>query len=372
MSDNQSLLWKSFLVLAVFSGGLMVGVYWPSPTSRPDTQVSAQDQEVQFPPRGGSLALAPSRRFIFLPLNNPGVVPAAMASHMKAEDLIAGLAVNGQARAYPLWILVAYHVVNDTIQDSPVMLAFCEICSGASSFRPVVDGFEEKSLSFQIHGIARGTFTVYDYQTQTVWSPFTGRTLEGRLHPSRMDRIPLIVETWGDWIKRFPDTDVVFASTKFKEREHGRGENNLIGAEYIPEGFQAVANMDDTRLARNALVFGLTNLQGDKSIAFPLELLEKQNQMLRYNFDNESYLLRKIGEFGVVAFRLQEGQEEKSYQQTGENPFRLADDAGGLWDEFGNALNESRDKRDLAVADGYFTEWYEWVSGYPESEIASP
>ncbi|MCZ6768810.1 MAG: DUF3179 domain-containing (seleno)protein, partial [Acidobacteria bacterium] len=229
MSDNQSLLWKFFLVLTLFAGGLMVGVYWPSPTSRPDTQVSAQDQEVQFPPRGGSLALAPSRRFIFLPLNNPGVVPAAMASHMKAEDLIAGLAVNGQARAYPLWILVAYHVVNDTIQDSPVMLAFCEICSGASSFRPVVDGFEEKSLSFQIHGIARGTFTVYDYQTQTVWSPFTGRTLEGRLHPSRMDRIPLIVETWGDWIKRFPDTDVVFASTKFKEREHGRGENNLIG-----------------------------------------------------------------------------------------------------------------------------------------------
>jgi hypothetical protein len=61
-----------------------------------------------------------------------------------------------------------------------------------------VEGFEDNSLSFQIHGIARGTFTVYDYQTQTVWSPFTGRTLEGKLNPARMDRIPLIVENPGE------------------------------------------------------------------------------------------------------------------------------------------------------------------------------
>ncbi len=235
----------------------------------------------------------------------------SMASHMKPADLIAGVSVNGKARAYPLWILVAYHVVNDTINNTPVMLAFCEICSGASSFRPVVDRSEKKSLSFQIHGIARGTFTVYDYQTQTVWSPFTGRTLEGKLHPARMDRIPLIVEPWGDWLKRFPDTDVVFASTKFKEREHGRGENNLIGAEYIPEGFANVANMDDLRLARNALVFGVTNLEGNQSIAFPLDLLQKQEEVLKFRFADETYLLKKIGEFGVVALRLDEDQEKK-------------------------------------------------------------
>ena len=366
----MSFLGKSFALLVLFSLGVSVGIDSPFSASDTDVQLSAESPDVQFPPRGGTLALDGRRRFIYLPLNNPGVVPVSLAAHMKPEDLIAGVSVDGKARAYPLWILVAYHVVNDTLDGAPIMLAFCEICSGASSFRPVVEGFEDNSLSFQIHGIARGTFTVYDYQTQTVWSPFTGRTLEGKLNPARMDRIPLIVEPWGDWMKRFPDTDVVFASTKFKEREHGRGENNLIGAEYIPDGFANVANMDDVRLAPNALVFGVTNLKGNQSIAFPLDLLEKQDDVLKYRFADEYYLLKKIGEFGVVALRLDKDQEERNYQQVGDGPFRLGDDSGGLWDEFGKAVNETGEKHDLAVADGYFTEWYEWVSGYPESEIA--
>jgi hypothetical protein len=39
-----------------------------------------------------------------------------------------------------------------------------------------------------------------------------------------------------------------------------------------------------------------------------------------------------------------------------------------VWDEFGHTVNEGGE--DLLVADGYFTEWYEWVSGWPESQIA--
>ena len=73
----------------------------------------------------------------------------------------------------------------------------------------------------------------------------------------------------------------------------------------------------------------------------------------------------------MVAFRLDEDQEERTYQQVSQSPFRLGDDSGGLWDEFGKSVNETGDDDDLAVADGYFTEWYEWVSSYPESEIAS-
>jgi len=96
----------------------------------------------------------------------------------------------------------------------------------------------------------------------------------------------------------------VCVGRKFEEREHGRGEHNQIGAEYLPDGFKDVANMDDTRLKPNVLVFGLTNLAGDQSIAFPLDLLEGK-EVMTYEFANESYLLQKMGEFTVVAFRLQ-------------------------------------------------------------------
>ncbi len=115
---------------------------------------------------------------------------------------------------------------------------------------------------------------------------------------------------------------------------------------------------------------GVTNLEGDKSIAFPLDLLGKQDQVFKYRFADEHSLLQKIGEFGVVAFRLNEDPEKRTYQQVGDHPFRLGDDSAGLWDEFSKAVNETGNKGDFAVADGYFTEWYEWVSGYPAAEIA--
>jgi hypothetical protein len=372
MSHRTFLVWNSFTLLTLLAlGAVACG---PASTGADDAQVSATGGNRQFIPWAGeeSLALSsPFPRFIFLPLNNPGVVPVDLATHMNPEDVVAGIVVNGQPRAYPLWIAGQFHVVNDTINDAPVILTYCEICSGASAFKPVIEQFGDLTLSFQIHGIARGTFTVYDYQTQTVWSPFTGRTLEGKLHPSRMERIPLIMEYWEDWVKRHPETEVLFQSPKFREREHMSVVQAQMGHEYIPQGFKDVGNMDDTRLAHNAFVFGVTNQAGDKSIAFPLDFLEEKQEVLRYPFANEHYLLKKIGKFGVVAYRLQKDQVDQTYHQVSQDPFRVADNEGGLWDEFGKALNESGEKRNLAVADGYFTEWYEWVSGYPESEIAN-
>lgn len=36
-----------------------------------------------------------------------------------SEEKVVQVAVEGPARAYPQWVLVAYHVVNDTIGMSP-------------------------------------------------------------------------------------------------------------------------------------------------------------------------------------------------------------------------------------------------------------
>ena len=184
-----------------------------------------------------------------------------------------------------------------------------------------------------------------------------------------MDRIPVIMETWADWAERYPETEVLFASSKFREREHMSVAQAALGHEYIPQGFIDVGNISDTRLAHNAFVFGVTNEAGDQSIAFPLEFLAQQEGMLKYSFDDALYLLKKVEDYGVVAFRLRKNQEDNDYQLTSESPFRMVDDQGGTWDEFGNALNEGGEN--LLAADGYFTEWYEWVSGYPESEIAN-
>jgi hypothetical protein len=368
---DGSLVRKLCLTLTLSALAVLASACSTSSTEETDTPFSMGIEGREYQPYENTLAVSDRMRSFTLPLNNPGVVPAHAASHMEEDDLIAGVVVNGQARAYPRWMLVTYHVVNDTINDAPIMVAHCEICSGTSAFRPVVEGFGGRSLIFDTYGPAKGTFSVYDYQTHTVWSPFTGRTLEGQLHPSRMERIPVMVQSWGAWMERFPDTEVVFGSRLFIEHsEHGRGEDNEIGAEFIPQGFANVANMEDVRLARSALVFGITNLRGDQSIAFSLDWLEEQQSVVKHPFDNGYYLLEKIGPFAVAAFRLEEDQVDQTYSVSSRSPFQLTDDEGHSWDEFGKASAGGAGGRDLLVADGYLTEWYEWVSSYPASEIA--
>lgn len=356
--------WKS-VALSISLAAALAAMACTSASSLEEDPIPSWREEAEF------LALPGERRFFLLPLNNPGVVPVSAASHMEADDLVFGVVVNGQPRAYPRWVMVAYHVVNDTIKDIPVMMAHCEACSGSAAFNPVLDGFGDKALTFQIYGNANGTFNVYDYQTQTVWSPFSGRTTEGPMHPTKMHRIPLILEPWKDWVQRYPETDVVLASRLMIEtREHGRGVHSELGDDFVAPVFAPTANLEDTRLPFGTLVFGITNAQGDHSVAFPLEFLDTQEGLLQYSLAGQDYLLKKVGEFSVVAFRLSEKQRDTDFHIVSDSPFRLGDEEGGIWNEFGKAVDTLEDRSDLEAADGYFTEWYEWVSSYPQSEVA--
>lgn len=55
-----------------------------------------------------------------LPLDRPAFVAGSQAGHMRDDDYVIGLAYEGEARAYPVWILDYYHSVNDWIGDTPV------------------------------------------------------------------------------------------------------------------------------------------------------------------------------------------------------------------------------------------------------------
>ncbi|MCH8820459.1 MAG: DUF3179 domain-containing protein, partial [Acidobacteria bacterium] len=143
MKVSQSRALIGVALVALFILGVLVGLLWLSPSEEEVVQVAVEGPKIQYQPWDETLALtSPCPRFIFLPLNNPAVVPASMADYMKDDDIVAGLVVEGQARAYPQWVLVAYHVVNDTIGNAPVLLAHCDICSGTSAFTPRVEALE--------------------------------------------------------------------------------------------------------------------------------------------------------------------------------------------------------------------------------------
>ena len=57
-------------------------------------------------------------------LLQPNFVSAQKADHMNPDDLIIGVVVAGQSRAYPIKILNWHEVVNDRLADSAFVVTF--------------------------------------------------------------------------------------------------------------------------------------------------------------------------------------------------------------------------------------------------------
>lgn len=51
---------------------------------------------------------------------NPEAIPAAAATWLADDDRVLGLAIGGEARAYPLRILESHEMVNDVLGGRPV------------------------------------------------------------------------------------------------------------------------------------------------------------------------------------------------------------------------------------------------------------
>ena len=57
-------------------------------------------------------------------LDNPVFISAAAATFLEDDELVMGLEWNGEARAYPIRMMVYHHVVNDDVYGSPVLVTY--------------------------------------------------------------------------------------------------------------------------------------------------------------------------------------------------------------------------------------------------------
>lgn len=62
------------------------------------------------------------------------VSPAGTAAWLAAREPVLALEVKGDARAYPLQILMWHEIVNDVVGGDPVTLTFCPLCNSGIAF----------------------------------------------------------------------------------------------------------------------------------------------------------------------------------------------------------------------------------------------
>ena len=114
------------------------------------------------------------------PLDHSPLLDAGEQTYLEDDDLVFGIVINDDARAYPLKIMDWHEMANDTIGNIPVALAYCTLCgSGIAYLAQLPDGTE---LNFSSSGfLYRSNKLMYDRQTNTLWNQLTGRPVLGPL-----------------------------------------------------------------------------------------------------------------------------------------------------------------------------------------------
>jgi hypothetical protein len=133
---------------------------------------------------------------------------AAMTSRdLTPAEPVIGLVVNGEARAYPLRILVWHEIVNDEIAGIPVTVTYCPLCNSAIVFDRRLDG---RVLDFGTTGKLRNSdMVMYDRQTESWWQQFLGEGIVGEMTGKQLKMLPARLESFEKFRDRAPNGKVL-------------------------------------------------------------------------------------------------------------------------------------------------------------------
>lgn len=291
-------------------------------------------------------------------IDNP-VFTTSDADFISNEDIVIGLEIAGDARAYPLSILVWHEIVNDNVGETPVAITYCPLCYTNQVFKRVIDG---QPVEFGTSGkLYNSNLVMYDRLTDSYWSQALGVAITGELAGESLEIIPFDVISWSDWKTLHPDTLVLT-----RETGHSRAYNvDPYGGYYTDGRIMFPVDNSDDRLHPKEIVLG-----------FHIDGIYKAYRQ----YDAETAIINdNIGDVPIMLVSGFPGNA-RAFDRTLDGKvldFEYTDGAitdvqtGSVWDYSGQSvsgeyLGESLDR--LPFSPGF---WFEWIAFHPDTLVYS-
>ncbi len=202
------------------------------------------------------------------PIDHPKFLAARAVRFLDEREPVLVVELGGQAKAYPLRILMWHEIVNDVVGGVPVTVTYCPLCNTGVAFRrPVIGG---KLLDFGTSGkLYDSNLLMYDRQTRSYWSQALGEAVVGELAGTKVRLVPALIVSWRDWLADHPDGLVLSTNTGFA-RDYGR--NPYVGYAHATRPFLYDGDIDP-RLPTMEYVLGVAI--GTETEAFPFSELSR-------------------------------------------------------------------------------------------------
>ena len=254
-------------------------------------------------------------------IDNPKVSSVQEATWLSDDDIVFGIEVNGEQRAYPRQIMEVREMVNDTLGGRDLGIPYCTLCGAAQAyFTDQLPAGIERPVLRTSGLLIRSNKVMYDITSHSIFDTFTGKAVTGPLAVIglQLEQTTVITTTWRDWKSTYPNSTVLVEALALGRNFDFRNGRDADGP-IFPIGDV------DLRLPVHEDIIGAITSSG-KPVAFPR---------------------------ATALLALQDG-----YQITFEN-VRLILDAGGI-----KTIN--LDGTDIASHQAF---WFAWAQFYPETEL---
>lgn len=285
-------------------------------------------------------------------IDDPSFEAAAeVGNRLDPGDIVFGVERDGEAKAYPQYILVWHEIVNDTIAGDAVSVTYCPLTG-------TVQGFDRGETTLGVSGrLINNNLVMYDRATERWWPQVPATSI-----PSPWSDLPTgdslrefraIWTTWDRWSRTYPTTKVLTEDTGY-----ARGYNRDPYGSYNPRGgyyedrntlFQRL-NPDDRYHPKGVFMGARTP---DGAVAF-----------LKDSLRADGVMEGSLGGKPVIAVYDPDLDTAYVYRNPGETVFEYDDgsvvSANGAYDASGLPLDH------IVTFDAM---WFAWSGYYPETTV---
>ncbi len=308
-------------------------------------------------------------------IDDPQFTTASEVTFLNDNDLVLGIKVGNEVRAYPHPVLDWHEIVNDEVNNFPVAITYCPLTGTGIGWEREINN---SVTTFGVSGLLYNTNLIpYDRKTDSRWSQMELRAVAGELAGQPVTTYPLVETTWATWKTLYPDSEVLNTNTGFarnyNQYPYGdyRTNNNLI---LFP-----INNQDDRFPAKDRGLGIVENLQAKfyHLGLFDTETAGTEVVVYQDNFKGKDIVIAGSKEENfIVAYQrklpdgaLLEFQPNSNKAQT---DILMLDQEGNSWNIFGEAVSGPRQGERLPGLDAYIGFWFSWPAFFDPVEVFQP
>ncbi len=198
--------------------------------------------------------------------------------YLVSNDIVFGVEINGDMRAYPMRVLVWHEIVNDVVGGVPIAVTYNFLTDSCVVYSRKVD---EETLTFGFSGLLYNSNSLFydkrdELKDESLWSQLLGKAVAGPAAEAgkTLEVIPCQRVHWSVWKAMHPETKVLGFDKALIKRYQTNPGGPYFGSDELR--FPVDPLPPKTNFAKKTAV-AIVSI-GDETRAYPLPVIDEKTK----------------------------------------------------------------------------------------------